>query len=203
MGDSCAGIRPFPLIKVQELVGDHLLKVAQPEFFSWGPIHLIEGVSVDEAQLQQIKDGFLGPPIGPPGNGVVIDQLIKGIYAAHVVDVLPDDFRALQGDLLICESVGPFYPPAMNKLLRAGVERIGDEGHEADVLPTDDSGVSFPSECHLTTLQLLLLLDFLQHLGRSPCQPQRATYVRLVIIKLIRKLYRIVIVVHEDVIAKP
>ena len=76
MRDSVARIWPLPFIKVEQVICDHLLEVPQFQFLSEGPIHTIEVIGIDEAQLEQIEDGILGPPIHPPRNGIITD-LIK------------------------------------------------------------------------------------------------------------------------------
>ena len=84
MGDSVAGIWPLPLIKVEQVICDHLLEVPQFQFLSGGPIQTIEVIAIEEAQLEQIGDGLLGPSIRPPCSGIIVDHLIKLIDAPPV-----------------------------------------------------------------------------------------------------------------------
>ena len=83
MGDSGAGIRPLPLVKVEQVICDDLLEVPKFEFLTGGPIQTIQIIAIEEAQLYQIEDGLLGPSVLPPCNGVIVDHLIK------LIDVPP------------------------------------------------------------------------------------------------------------------
>ena len=171
MSDSVAGIWPLPLIKVEQVICDHLLEVPQFQFLSGGPIHTIEVIAIEEAQLEQIEDGLLGPPIRPPCNGILIDHLIKLINVPHVVHVFSDEFRPLHRHFFVDESPSSFHPSSVGEIFQAGVEPCADTRHQSYVLPNENRGVVFPAVRHLPKGQAFRLCLVLQGLGCSPWQP--------------------------------
>ena len=77
MGDSGAGIRPLPLVEVQEVISDNLLKISEFEFLAWGPMLTIQIVGIEKTQLYQMEDGLFGPSVSSSCSGIIIDHLIK------------------------------------------------------------------------------------------------------------------------------
>ena len=126
MRDTVTGIWPLPHMKVEQVICNHLLEVLQFQFLSGGPIQTIEVIAIDEAQLEQIEDGLLGPSICPPCNGIIIDHLIKLIDAPHIVHVLSDEFRPLHRHFFIDESPSSFHPSSVGEIFHAGVEPCAD-----------------------------------------------------------------------------
>ena len=202
MRDSVAGIWPLPFIKVEQVIGDHLLEVQQFQFLSGWPIHTIEVIGIEKAQLEQIEDGLLGPPICPPRNGIIIDHLIKLINPTHVVHVFSDEFRPLHHHLFVDESPSSFHPSSVGEIFRAGVECRADNRHQSYVLPNENHGVVLPAVRHLPTGQAFRLCLVLQVLGCSLWQPQCAT-VCFIFIQFLRQGHRRIVIVHEDMITLP
>ena len=154
MRDSIVGIWPLPFIKVEQVICDHLLEVPQFQFLSRGAhTHDIEFIAIEEAQLEQIEDGLLGPPIRPPCNGIIIDHLIKLINAPHEVHVFSDEFRLLHRHFFVDESPSSFHPSSVGEIFRAGVEPCADTRHQSYVLPNENHGVVLPAVRHLPTGQ--------------------------------------------------
>ena len=155
MVDSVTGVWPFSRIKICEMVRDELLKLSQFQFLARGSEVDIQCVGIEQCQLQQIKNGFLRPPVCPSGESIVIDHLIKQIDSTHIVDIFFDDGRPLQIYFFINISSLPLDFPPVEELFCIGAECRAYDAYQPDVLPADDEGVVLPPVCHLPTTQRL------------------------------------------------
>ena len=147
------------------MICDHLLEVPEFQFLAGRPIDAVQVIAIEEAQLDQIEDGFLGPFICAPCNGIIIDHLIKQVNASHEVDVISDEFRPLHCHLLIHEFPCSFHPSSVGEILCACIRCRSDTRHQSYVLPNKDQGVALPAECHLPTGKLFDFSIFFKDLG--------------------------------------
>ena len=100
MRDSCARIWPHLRLEVSEGFDCHLLILKESQLLLVLGVLGIEDVRIVEGDLQEVEHNLLGPFEGPPGEGVVLQHLIKVIYSSHVFSVVPYCNWALQ--------LGPF-----------------------------------------------------------------------------------------------
>ena len=151
-----------------------------------------------DGQLEEIFDHLVGPPTSSPGEGVVLDELIKQINPSHVTVVVTNDSGSLHCHLLVV------YLTLKSGLhiLGDGLMSGGDHGHQPEPLPADDedSPLTTPLEC--ATLHVLqILAKSLEDSGGSMHQPKGTTDVNAFVKQFLGQGHRVIVIVHKQVVS--
>ena len=80
--------RPLLVVEFDEGI-PHKLEVRQLPFGL--PIRTVQDVSVLDGQLEEIFYQLVGPPTSSPGEGVILNELIKKINPSHVPVVVTNN----------------------------------------------------------------------------------------------------------------
>ena len=128
----------------------------------------------------------MGPPTSSPGEGVVLDELIKQINPSHVTVVVTNDSGSLHCHLLVVDSTLTSGLSPLYHVLGDGLMSGGDHGHQSDPLPADDEDSSLTTPLEFATLQLLrILAKSLEDSGGSTHQPKGTTDVNAFVIQFL------------------
>ena len=101
----------------------------------------VEGIGILQANLQKVKQDFLGPPFRLPEEGIILHELVKPIHSLHIFGVFPDGHRMIKSDCLYCSTPLPTHPFPVLVHVRLDTMEGGDEGHQPCVVPAHNEDV--------------------------------------------------------------
>ena len=162
----------------------------------------VQYVSILDGQLEEIFDQLVGPPTSSPGEGVVLDELIKKINPSHVTVVVNNDSGSLHCHLLVVHLTLTSGLSPLKHVLSDGLMSGGDHGHQSEPLPADDEDNPLTTPLQFATLQLLrILAKSLEDSGGSTHQPKGTTDVNAFVKQFLGQGHRVIVIIHKQVVS--